>query len=246
MIDFKLNSLYSASSIAAILINFDKLIPLLMAFFKWNDEKKTRDISCLKNCRILVIGGASSGKTSLLSYLINESPIAAGLPGNPTRACNVKIKNYTSRNSNNYWLEFLEIGGQFHHPNTNNCFFKHYDAIIAVFDVTDILSFEKLEELLSQALNYRGNQPIIVVGTRNDLLNSSGFYSANSQLYQNHFYYNQLSSMGVQVLGLSLLHPPDPVLWSSFFETTIQKMNTKSNSCLENSAKNGHYSVKID
>jgi len=222
-----------------------------MSFFKWKAQDQRKDISsCLKNCRILVIGGPNTGKTSLISYLVNESPLARELPANPTRACNVQIKKHTGRNSNSCWLEFLEIGGQYHHPNTNMCFFKKYDAIIAVFDVTDMSSFAKIEEVLSPALNYRDKQqPILVVGTRSDLLNSSGFYSSSAQSYQKHFYYHQLSSMGAQVLELSLLHPPDPVLWTSFFENTIQKSNITSHFYSErnaNTRQDWHYSVKID
>ena len=186
-----------------------------------------------------------------MQCLVDELPASSSATSQPTRACNAQVKKFTNRNSRESWIEFLEVGGQYHHPQTNLCFYKRFDAIIGVFDLTDPSSFGKLDDVLAPALDFRmNNQPVVVIGTRNDLFSSSGFYSNNRQSHQSHPYYHRLTSLGIQVLGVSLLEPPDLSFWNSFYNTVLERMQSHqqtTNTYMSNGLGKSQYTaVKID
>ena len=180
-----------------------------------------------------MVGAANTGKTCLVQYLTLESPISSSTPSTPTIGCFIDVKRYRSRSGKDVWIEFLEVGGrgQLNHPKTTRPFYKHFDAILCVFDLTDSSSFHKLDELASIALDYRSEEPIWVVGTRSDLVSSTGFFSTSAnagQSYQNHPLYHRLLNMGAQFFSLSLLQSPDIHLWNQFYELLMEKAQRSS------------------
>ncbi|XP_063697043.1 rab-like protein 3 [Culicoides brevitarsis] len=147
--------------------------------------------SPIEKVRIIVVGDSGVGKTSLIHLLANEEPLLS--PGWTVGAqLEVKLHEYKEGNpaQNTFFIEFWDIGGTSHHLNARKVFYQPTNGVILVHDLTNIKSYENLQNWLLEILDkdtkdtkaviwenidpeqFIGSTqiPILIVGTKMDLL----------------------------------------------------------------------------
>ncbi|KYN05786.1 Rab-like protein 3 [Cyphomyrmex costatus] len=146
---------------------------------------------------IFVIAGV--GKTSLTHLICQQQPI-----GNPawTIGCSVEVKLHEYKegtpNQRRYFVELWDVGGSQSHKNTRSVFYNPTNGIILVHDLTNRKSQQNLQKWLEEVLSKDGTSsrskfedfdpekfvgstqiPILVIGTKLDLISESSFVKSN-------------------------------------------------------------------
>ncbi|KAL1919602.1 uncharacterized protein VTP21DRAFT_1533 [Calcarisporiella thermophila] len=133
--------------------------------------------------RILVIGDAGVGKSSLIHMLCHEEPLR--VPSH-TVGFHIDVKIYTPSwaNSRPIFLEFLEVPSNSKHPQTLQLLqHQQVHAVILVHDCCNSRSYKNLwrwieriskwvgvrDVMGGQESDLRLSVPILVVGTKSDL-----------------------------------------------------------------------------
>ena len=109
------------------------------------------------------------------------------------------------------WLELMEIGGRAKHPQANDALISKYDALILVFDTTNIKTFKELELLLSKT-NPDQFTPVFIIGTKTDLKRKDYF----STSFKEDPLYPTLFQKGYTVIEMSLYEFDYTVLQKCF------------------------------
>jgi Rab-like protein 3 len=153
-----------------------------------NSDKIKMLSSNFDRVRILVVGDAGVGKTSLVHLISQCEPIL-----NPywTIGCSVEVKLHDYKAGTpfekTYFLELWDVGGWSSHQSSRSVFYNPVHGIILVHDLTNKKSQQNLRKWLSEVLNrdakdpadecdYDAEQfvgssvPILVVGTKLDLV----------------------------------------------------------------------------
>lgn len=118
--------------------------------------------------KIVLIGGPSVGKTSLIKYFIDGS---SSLDTKPTLQLAYQNKDVTI-NDVVVRLNICDTAGQEKFQSVAPNFYRSSDAAMIVFDITEPSSFEKAQEWLDE-LNAAmpDTYMILIVGNKNDLPN---------------------------------------------------------------------------
>ena len=112
---------------------------------------------------IIIIGDNRVGKTSLVTRYIKDSfqedltPIGVDF----------RIKR-TSLDGESFTMRIWELQGEERLRATLPFFFRRTQGVIIVFDKTNISSFERVPFWLEQTRRYIENQPIILIGNKED------------------------------------------------------------------------------
>lgn len=144
----------------------------------------------VEKVRVIVLGDSGTGKTSLVHLIANEEALTS--PGWTVGAqVEVKLHEYKEGTpvQKSYFVELWDIGGSSHHANARKVFYQPTHGIILVHDLTNVKSYENLQQWLMEILNKEGKDtkanagdidpeqfigcthiPILVVGTKSDLL----------------------------------------------------------------------------
>lgn len=128
-----------------------------MGFLK--SIKKFNKLS--KNHRFLIIGPDNSGKTTLVHTILSTQSSTA-----PTFGYRIHTGCYKSRN-----LTIVDVGGQKIFRKFWNNFFEEIEAIIFVFDVSDV----KEDEISTMLKELAIGVPILVLGNKADLCEECDF-----------------------------------------------------------------------
>lgn len=134
--------------------------------------------------RIVVVGDAGVGKTSLVHLICHSEPVL-----NPywTIGCSVEVKLHDYKEGTpyekTYFLELWDVGGWSSHQSSRSVFYNPVHGIILVHDLTNKKSQQNLRRWLSEVLNRdsktvteecdfdaeqfaESSIPILVVGTK--------------------------------------------------------------------------------
>ncbi|KAF7694718.1 Ras-related protein Rab-10 [Cucumispora dikerogammari] len=124
--------------------------------------------------KILTIGESHVGKTSILQTLSGSS---FNVPMS-TIGIDV-VKKRLKINSKNVLLQIWDTAGQERYESITRSFYRDADAILLVFDLTDLRSFNSVDKWYKKILketNFnedknRKHLPIFLIGNKYDLLN---------------------------------------------------------------------------
>jgi small GTP-binding protein len=115
--------------------------------------------------RVLVIGSLSVGKTSLIHRILNscfDEQIS------PTTA--TTFFSYKSRHPIHPEIHIWDTAGMERYRCLNNIFYREAVAAILVFDLTSRITFEELDQWLSEFVaNARPNPSLLLCGNKSDL-----------------------------------------------------------------------------
>jgi len=157
-------------------------------------------MSTIDKARIIVVGDAGVGKSSLVHLICHGEPIA-----NPywTIGCSVEVKLHEYRagtpQEKTYFIELWDIGGWTAHRSSRSTFYNPVHGIVLVHDLTNRKSQQNLRKWLTEVLNrdcrntsddvdYDAEQlagssvPMIVVGTKLDQTSSESVSSRTSNI----------------------------------------------------------------
>ncbi len=132
----------------------------------------------LDSFKICLIGAGGTGKTSLLNrYCYNSfsenSKLTVGTNFS-TAYINIKFRNSHSEYSNKYIVDSIfDCGGQTRFKSLIPKMLQGTDGVFLVFDLVSYSSFNQLNEWFDiLKKNVREDIPILLIGTKSDLLNT--------------------------------------------------------------------------
>jgi Ras-related protein Rab-1A len=117
--------------------------------------------------RVLFVGDESVGKTSILKRYIDHlfSDIYIPTPGIDFRISTVKLDKKVIK------LQLYDTGGSNYLRSIVSTYYPNSDAIVIVYDISDINSFRHVEGWLNNILHHKKDKhiPKILIGNKSDL-----------------------------------------------------------------------------
>ena len=127
--------------------------------------------------KVIILGESGVGKTALLNHYVNNQFIEdyKATIGADFMTKDIQIDN------NLITLQLWDTAGQERFRSLGNAFYRGADAAILVYDITDLSSFQKLDEWKETFLNICDTNnkdddsqfPILLLGNKHDLSNQS-------------------------------------------------------------------------
>jgi small GTP-binding protein len=115
--------------------------------------------------RVLFVGDDSVGKTSLLQRYVESAFSDIYMP---TIGIDFKI-NTVKFNKKIVKLQLYDTGGGDQFRNIVSAYYPNADAIVIVYDISDIDSFRHVERWLRDALHKNQSVPTFLIGNKTDL-----------------------------------------------------------------------------
>ena len=122
--------------------------------------------------KIIIIGESSVGKTAILHRYVNNRFIEEhkATIGADFSSSQEKINDYIAT------LQIWDTAGQERFDSLGNVFYRGVDGCILVYDITNIKSFEKIEDWRKNFLQISSPEdpkrfPFLLIGNKNDLIN---------------------------------------------------------------------------
>ena len=115
--------------------------------------------------KILLVGDASVGKTSLIYRLINNKFLDSY---SSTLGVDYQTKIYDHKGYK-IKLQIWDTAGQERFRSITNNYFKGADGILFVYDITNIYSFEGVKKWIKESEDYNNNSQKILLGNKCDL-----------------------------------------------------------------------------
>ena len=149
----------------------------------------------MKTVKVIVSGDGGVGKTSFLNRLINDSFNAST---KLTRGVDFYSKNITV-NGIEFNFIMWDFAGQDQFKTLLNDFVSGSIAAVILFDLTRINTIENVYEWI-KTLESLGNLPILLIGTKNDLITPSDTQTIDNYIldivneYENIITYLKISS----------------------------------------------------
>ena len=122
----------------------------------------------MKTVKVIVSGDGGVGKTSFLNRLINDSFNASN---KLTRGVDFYSKNITV-NGIEFNFIMWDVAGQDQFKTLLNDFVGGSIAAVILFDLTRINTIENVYDWIKNLESF-GNLPILLIGTKNDLITPS-------------------------------------------------------------------------
>lgn len=181
---------------------------------------KTKERKRMKNYNIITIGDSNSGKTSLVSYYINNKTIVGQV--NSTIGVDFLTKKLKIKQAVKSFTFYDTSGSERFHTMVAS-YYKNADGVLLLFDLTNEESFAHVKDWADTLLKYKNLEEIslLLVGNKCDLVKnkseiSIGKYETIAKEYQTKFYMTSaLTGEGVQECFTDLLNrlveiSPDP------------------------------------
>jgi len=134
--------------------------------------------------RIILLGNSGVGKTSIVRMFIDEA-FAASYPLTIGVMCSNKRVSYKGRSAN---FVLNDTGGQEKFASLAPIYCRNADAVLLCYDLTNVLSFEKLDKW-RQIGGIPDNAVKVVVGCKKDLVQqkkvTEEMISLKSEKYKN-------------------------------------------------------------
>ena len=127
--------------------------------------------------KVIILGESGVGKTALLNHYVNNQFIEdyKATIGADFMTKDIEVDN------NSICLQLWDTAGQERFRSLGNAFYRGADAAILVYDITDLSSFQKIDEWKESFLNLcdtndkddESQFPILLLGNKDDLSNQS-------------------------------------------------------------------------
>ena len=115
--------------------------------------------------RVMLIGDDCVGKTSLIQRFIDHT-----FSDSYTATLGIDFKITTLKiNGKIVKLQIYDTGGHAHFRSITSVYYRNVDAIILVYDITDIDSFRHIQHWLKEITTYANREtplPRFLIGTR--------------------------------------------------------------------------------
>jgi small GTP-binding protein len=181
---------------------------------------KTKERKRMKNYNIITIGDSNSGKTSLVSYYVNNKTIVGQV--NSTIGVDFLTKKLKIKQAVKSFTFYDTSGSERFHTMVAS-YYKNADGVLLLFDLTNEESFAHVKDWADTLLKYKSLEEIslLLVGNKCDLVKnkseiSIAKYESIAKEYQTKFYMTSaLTGEGVQECFTDLLNrlveiSPDP------------------------------------
>jgi small GTP-binding protein len=118
--------------------------------------------------RVVMIGDSQTGKTSIVSAMV----------GPPKETCAPTIGAAVTKNlpirpscdpTHTLLVNLWDTAGQEKYRSLGPMYYKGADAALAVFDLSNVKSFENLDEWVETFLGVVGSKTVCILGNKNDL-----------------------------------------------------------------------------
>jgi signal recognition particle receptor subunit beta len=151
-------------------VNIQKLEQQLeskSSWFQWFFKSKTSDTSEYIFSKVIIAGGSMSGK-SYLRQAFQDRKLQCGSEylqtiGVDFGSCHHTIEKYKNK------IIFHEISGDARFQLVSNRFWNNCQIVLLCFDITNSSSFTKV---ITNLINVKKQQPIIIIGLKSDLNNN--------------------------------------------------------------------------
>ncbi|MHC1591870.1 MAG: Rab family GTPase [Candidatus Helarchaeales archaeon] len=121
----------------------------------------------MKSFKLIVIGSHAVGKTTLLDQYFGKS---SRLEYRPTLGFEIRSK-VMQKGSNSIHLTIWDMGGQLLFSKFYDRLFKKTNMIFLMYDITNLLSFEELQNIWIKEIKRRNlmKLPKVMIGNKIDL-----------------------------------------------------------------------------
>lgn len=120
--------------------------------------------------KICLLGEANVGKTSLV-YRFIENRFRDNYKS--TLGVNLLKKDLEISEYGSVSAQIWDLGGQESFKNLRRLYLEGANGALIIYDSTKRKTFEKLNEWIQDFRTARGNEPIILIGNKNDLIDNS-------------------------------------------------------------------------
>lgn len=124
-------------------------------------------MSQTNTCSLALIGDGSVGKSTIINAFCTEGFQKVY---KQTIGCDFFEKQIEPRVNYSVSLRVWDIGGQSIHSKNLRSYLEHANAIMLVYDITNLESFHNLQDWLMQLKKYNNTEYIYVIGNKADLI----------------------------------------------------------------------------
>jgi small GTP-binding protein len=125
------------------------------------------EIMSEESCTLAIIGDGSTGKSTIINAFRTEGFQAVY---KQTIGCDFYEKQLVIRNNHRISLRVWDIGGQSIHSKNMKGYLENTNAVMLVYDVTNLESFHNLSDWLTQLKKYNSSCLIYLAGNKVDLI----------------------------------------------------------------------------
>lgn len=120
--------------------------------------------------KVVLLGETHTGKTSLISKLINDA-FSYNEPSTLVASSVEKVYEYKEYNNVEVHMEIWDTAGQEKFRSINKIFYKDATIAIFVYDITDEKSFEEIKTYWEQQVKMHGEPNVLygIAGNKSDL-----------------------------------------------------------------------------
>ncbi len=141
-----------------------------------------------KYFKIMVVGPTQSGKTSFIKrFVLNDF----NKNEQPTIGIDLFNKKFKLRDDT-INLQIIDIGGQSHYQELIQVINKDIDAYLIIYDCTNTESVYDAIDWTKRVRNVNKGDPLIIVGTKVDLIDWSNFKREFIKNFFKDFYINRM------------------------------------------------------
>lgn len=118
-------------------------------------------------CSLALIGDGSVGKSTIINAFCSDGFQKVY---KQTIGCDFFEKQLEVRKSHFVSLRVWDIGGQSIHSKNLQSYLEHANAILLVYDVTNVESFNNLQDWLAQLRRFNDTEYVYLLGNKADLI----------------------------------------------------------------------------
>jgi len=124
------------------------------------------------NCKVIVIGNAFCGKTSLIKRFVKQQIPTNYMPTVGSSICKQSVDVTQNGVTTKVNLMLWDIAGQVQFNQLHHVYYQGTKGIIMVFDLTNPFTFRDLQKWHAELVKEKIDTcPIILVGNKSDLVN---------------------------------------------------------------------------
>ena len=116
--------------------------------------------------KLVLLGDSTVGKTNLVLRFTENRFSENSLP---TLGYDFKSKIITLKSKKKAKLQIWDTAGQERFMSLSKSIFQRVDAIMLVYDITNIITFNNLENWIKKIKEFNDTMPIMLVGNKTDL-----------------------------------------------------------------------------
>lgn len=154
-----------------------------------------------ESVKIIMLGDAGVGKTSLLSRFVEERFVDGQ---EALRGQDVLVKIVQQQN-NRIRLQLWDTGGQERFRSVTSSYYRGAAGIVLVFDLTDRLTYHELSVWYNDIIRYADAVSVMVIGNKLDLPRAVESFDSRKWALERGFMYEEASASSGQGVETAFL-----------------------------------------